>query len=286
MTTTIDFRTLPANIPSLCIPRVFSNIDEKRIRKIFDELEMGSIDRLVFVNKTTEKGEKFNRVFIHFKRWLNNKTANIAREKLLSGKEVTIIYDDPWFWKVSAYREESHQEKMRQPEKKKATLKFDDSDDEKSESRPSNSNSSSSQVVDEFGRDIRNRHRVQEQKKIYQDKRRPAQQSKQNGFQRANVLPRPLLERQITFGQNEAPLSDKLMEEMKILSGGDRYSDTFETEGGLVSLSYPEVAAIPKRRTIKTQYVKKPKSLVIDPEQEEEASSSAKNGLEEGEIEE
>ena len=104
MTTHIDFRTLPANIPSLCIPRVFPNIDEKRIRRIFDDLALGEIQAIDFVSKKTEKGESFNRIFVHFKRWFNNKNADTARERLLDGKEIKIIYDDPWFWKVSAYR--------------------------------------------------------------------------------------------------------------------------------------------------------------------------------------
>jgi hypothetical protein len=103
----IDFRIIPTNVPSLCIPRVFPNINEMRIRKIFDELNMGLIQRIDIVSKTTEKGEKFNRVFVHFSKWNNNETTNLARERLINGKEIKIIYDDPWFWKVSAYREPS-----------------------------------------------------------------------------------------------------------------------------------------------------------------------------------
>ena len=105
--TTIDFRTMPANVPSLCIPRVFPNIDERRIRRVFDELAMGEIERIDIVKKTTDKGEKFNRVFIHWKRWNDSANSNQARERLLNGKEIKIIYDDPWFWKISAYRESS-----------------------------------------------------------------------------------------------------------------------------------------------------------------------------------
>ena len=131
MSSAIDFRTLPINIPSLCIPRVFSNIDEKRIRRIFDELNMGDIERVDIVNVQGEKGEKFNRVFIHFKRWLSNTTADMARDKLLNGKEIKIIYDEPWFWKVSAYRESRAAEsKPRAQEKKKATIQFDNDDDD------------------------------------------------------------------------------------------------------------------------------------------------------------
>jgi len=131
MTTAIDFKLLPVTTPSLCIPRVFSNIDEKRIRRIFAELNIGEIDRIDIVNKTTEKGEKFNRVFVHFKRWLATQEANMVREKLLNGKEIKIIYDEPWFWKVSAYREASQPDRKPRlplPEKKKATIHFDEED--------------------------------------------------------------------------------------------------------------------------------------------------------------
>jgi hypothetical protein len=128
MNSHIDFRTLPNNVPSLCIPRVFTNWTENRIRRIFDDLGMGEIQRIDVVSKTTEKGEKFNRVFVHFKRWFANQNADMARERLLNGKEIKIVYDDPWFWKVSAYREatkksEHHSDREERP---RATIKFDD----------------------------------------------------------------------------------------------------------------------------------------------------------------
>jgi len=101
----IDFRTMAANVPTLCIPRVYPNITESRIRKIFNELDMGIIDRVDIVNKNNKIGDKFNRVFIHFRKWSDSPNANTSRELLLNGKEIKIIYDDPWFWKISAYRE-------------------------------------------------------------------------------------------------------------------------------------------------------------------------------------
>lgn len=133
MSTYIDFRTLPANVPSLCIPRVFVNVDERRIRRVLDDLNLGVIERVDIINKTTEKGEKSNRVFIHFRHWFNNKNANTSRERLLNGKEIKIIYDDPWFWKVSAYRETSKPSKKvmkynNSGEKKRATIQFDPDD--------------------------------------------------------------------------------------------------------------------------------------------------------------
>ena len=130
----IDFRTLPDFIPSMCIPRVYPNISEGRIRKIFDELNIGVIERVDIVSKATEKGERFNRVFIHMDRWFHNSNAYAARERLLGGKDIKIIYDDPWFWKVSAYKpaaEGSSSNNNNNNNKKKPTIQFDSSDDEK-----------------------------------------------------------------------------------------------------------------------------------------------------------
>lgn len=99
------------NPVSLCIPRVFSNIGEARIRRIFDELFLGDIARIDIVPTSNERGEKFNRVFIHFHMFYRNENAQQALARLREGKEIKIIYDEPWFWKVSLYRkrETSHQ---------------------------------------------------------------------------------------------------------------------------------------------------------------------------------
>jgi hypothetical protein len=129
---------------------VFSNWTESRIRRIFDDLGMGEIQRIDVVSKTTEKGEKFNRVFVHFKRWFSNQNSDMARERLLNGKEIKIVYDDPWFWKVSAYREvkkdNHHSDREERP---RASIRFDDDreqavrpsqrrqDDDRRPSRPS-----------------------------------------------------------------------------------------------------------------------------------------------------
>ena len=130
MTTHIDFRTMPANVPVLCIPRVYPNISESHIRRIFEDLDMGVLERIDIVSKHSEKGEKFNRVFVHFRRWNDTENANIARERLLNGKEIKIIYDDPWFWKISAYREAERKPSAPQNAgQRKPTLQFDSDED-------------------------------------------------------------------------------------------------------------------------------------------------------------
>ena len=113
--------------PVICIPRVFPNINEKRIRSVFDDLNVGEIERVDIVAKTTRTGETFNRVFVHFKRWFTNENAIIAKNRLTEGKEVKIIYDDPWFWKVSLYREPAPREQHKPALKQGPRIEFDES---------------------------------------------------------------------------------------------------------------------------------------------------------------
>jgi len=98
----MDLRFLAVNQPSLCIPRVFMNITEERIRHVLDQVGLGSIDHVDILVRKSEKGDEYKRVFIHFTEWYWNKDAQAARTKLISGKEIKLVYDEPWFWKVSA----------------------------------------------------------------------------------------------------------------------------------------------------------------------------------------
>ena len=99
---TIDLRFLAESQPSLCIPRVFNNITETKIRQVFDELGLGRISGVDIKERKNEKGDPVKRVYIHFEKWFWNENAQSARTKLISGKEIKIVYDNPWFWKVSA----------------------------------------------------------------------------------------------------------------------------------------------------------------------------------------
>jgi hypothetical protein len=98
----MELRYLAENQPSLCIPRVFMNINEDRIRHVLDQVGLGRIDHIDILVRKSEKGDEYKRVFIHFSEWFWNKDAQAARTKLISGKEIKLVYDDPWFWKVSA----------------------------------------------------------------------------------------------------------------------------------------------------------------------------------------
>ena len=53
------------------------------------------------VSKLNKDGQPIKRVFVHFKpgAWDNQPD---MRESLINGKEVKIVYDDPWYWKCLA----------------------------------------------------------------------------------------------------------------------------------------------------------------------------------------
>ena len=90
--------------PSLCIPRVVAGINKEQVLKIIQSLHLGIIQRIDMIQKKTEKGEMFSRVFIHFSKWNDSEVAIQAKERILSGKEIKVIYQEPWFWKISANR--------------------------------------------------------------------------------------------------------------------------------------------------------------------------------------
>ena len=89
---------------SLCIPRVFNNITEAKVRNVFNKINVGNIYSIDFIQQTNKKGKQVKRVFIHFDYWYYNERSQYMREQLLSGKEIKIVYDDPWFWNVSIKR--------------------------------------------------------------------------------------------------------------------------------------------------------------------------------------
>ena len=99
MSSFTSLSTLSKSEPSLCIPWVFPNITDRRIAYVFKQLHLGEIERIDMVQR-----DNHQRVFIHFKEWSITRDANAVREKLVKGEEVKLVYDEPWFWKVSASR--------------------------------------------------------------------------------------------------------------------------------------------------------------------------------------
>ena len=99
-----DLNYLADNQPSMCIPRVFENINEQQVREVFEQLDLGELDHVDIIERRSEKGEKYKRIFIHFSKWYWNDDAIAARRRLIEGKDIKVVYNMPWFWKISANR--------------------------------------------------------------------------------------------------------------------------------------------------------------------------------------
>ena len=99
-----DLNYLAENQPSMCIPRVFENISESQVRDVFEQLDLGQLDHIDIIERRSEKGEKYKRIFIHFTHWYWNDDACAARRRLIEGKDIKVVYNMPWFWKISANR--------------------------------------------------------------------------------------------------------------------------------------------------------------------------------------
>ena len=89
-------------VPSLCIPRTHANIRKERIFAVFRSLGLGFIGRIDVVEKKDEQtGAPFIRVFIHFTKWFKNQTTRQFLEHLETQKSANVVYDEPWYWKVT-----------------------------------------------------------------------------------------------------------------------------------------------------------------------------------------
>jgi hypothetical protein len=121
----IDFTLLPENVPAICVPYVFDNILEQRMTGIFNALSIGEVCRIDEVPYTATDGKKVKRVFVHLK-WKIDPTANKIRTKLLCGKKVKVLYDDPWFWEISASRAKETPKKDAPVQSRKPRIELDD----------------------------------------------------------------------------------------------------------------------------------------------------------------
>ena len=91
---------------------VFRNISGDRIANIFNELGLGKVVKIDFTERTDRQGTPYYLVHVHIE-WNTEDQTKHFRAALERGEEVKIVYDEPWFWKVTKPRE------RRQPQVKK-----------------------------------------------------------------------------------------------------------------------------------------------------------------------
>ena len=86
------------SVLSICIPSIERNISSFDIKKTFEKLEIGIINKIII-----KKKNKYSSAFIYLQEWnINNKKAKKFHQKIIEGEEVNLIYEFPWFWKCRA----------------------------------------------------------------------------------------------------------------------------------------------------------------------------------------
>jgi hypothetical protein len=88
------------SVPSLCIPRVEQSISLKQLTSVISSLSIGTIDHIDIIPIKNNENT-YKRVFIHFKNWFSDSRTNKIYGTLKEGKHIKVIYNDPWFWKIS-----------------------------------------------------------------------------------------------------------------------------------------------------------------------------------------
>jgi phosphoribosylaminoimidazole-succinocarboxamide synthase len=92
--------------PHLCIPRVHLSVTKEQVFEVINKYSFGSIEKIDIIKKKgqNKNNDYSNMVFIYFNSSYDNQLANSVKERLMSGKDIKIIYDDPWYWKISALK--------------------------------------------------------------------------------------------------------------------------------------------------------------------------------------
>ena len=87
---------------SVCIPRIFNNIHNKKIVGTFEKLNMGKVKNMDIVWKTGSDGSSYKMAFVHFSAWnMQNSAARHFREQVEDPDvNAKLVYDDPWYWLV------------------------------------------------------------------------------------------------------------------------------------------------------------------------------------------
>jgi hypothetical protein len=106
--------TTIVDLPSVCIPRVMYYIDENKFHDVFTKLfgyaasddndgnPQSCIKRVDMLAREDRKtGEPYWLVFLHFHEVFRSQESDFFAHQINEMNDlVSIVYDEPWFWKV------------------------------------------------------------------------------------------------------------------------------------------------------------------------------------------
>lgn len=96
MTTGMTFN----NKLSLFIPRIVPEwASQEMITTKFRTLDIGTIQRVDFLEKVGANGVKYYQAFLHFEMWEDNAATRNIQEKIVDPQQTAkLVYDEPWYW--------------------------------------------------------------------------------------------------------------------------------------------------------------------------------------------
>ena len=97
----------PTYAASICIPRAFHKLTWNDVKTAFETAfdAPGCVQKVDLVNRTDDNNRPFKRIFVHFKFWPDNETAEFAMQRMKTDNGTfQLVYDDPWYWKCSLSR--------------------------------------------------------------------------------------------------------------------------------------------------------------------------------------
>ena len=80
---------------SICIPRMESKHTVEFIRKAFEKVNIGNILDIVEIHN--KNNDKYKKVILNVD--LTDNT-DIINRRFTEGKDIKLIYDSPWYWKI------------------------------------------------------------------------------------------------------------------------------------------------------------------------------------------
>ena len=89
------------------------------------EAQLGFVERVDVV----QVNDKYKRAFVHFREnsWnMRDPEAREALRRLRNGESITLVYEDPWWWKVSISTAEKPAEAPKPPQRKTRIVASDD----------------------------------------------------------------------------------------------------------------------------------------------------------------
>jgi hypothetical protein len=96
---------------SICIPRVFNNINHRRIKSWFIQnlRSWGFVERVDVVPVFKDGRQVHKRAYVHyavgkFNIKADDGSGNKIIDALVGGDTIQVVYDDPWYWKLSLSR--------------------------------------------------------------------------------------------------------------------------------------------------------------------------------------